>query len=51
MALFTGCGTALITPFRNGEVDYPALDHLVETQLEAGVDALIGQARPENRQP
>ena len=41
MALFTGCGTALITPFRNGEVDYPALDHLVETQLEAGVDALI----------
>ena len=41
MALFTGCGTALITPFRNGEIDYPALDHLVETQLEAGVDALI----------
>ena len=41
MALFEGCGTALITPFRNGEVDYPALDHLVETQIEAGVDALI----------
>ena len=41
MALFTGCGTALITPFRNGEIDYMALDRLVETQLEAGVDALI----------
>ena len=40
-ALFEGCGTALITPFRNGEVDYPALDQLVETQLEAGIDALI----------
>ena len=41
MALFEGCGTALITPFRNGEVDYAALDNLVETQIEAGVDALI----------
>lgn len=41
MALFTGCGTALITPFRNSEIDYVALDRLVETQLEAGVDALI----------
>ncbi len=41
MALFEGCGTALITPFKNGEVDYAALDHLVETQIDAGVDALI----------
>ena len=41
MALFTGCGTALITPFKNDEIDYPALERLVETQIEAGVDALI----------
>ncbi len=41
MALFEGCGTALITPFKNGEVDYPALDRLVESQIAAGVDALI----------
>ena len=41
MALFTGCGTALITPFRDGEIDYKALDNLVEMQIEAGVDALI----------
>ena len=39
--LFEGCGTALITPFRNGEVDYDALDNLVEWQIENGVDALI----------
>ncbi|MBQ9325823.1 MAG: 4-hydroxy-tetrahydrodipicolinate synthase [Clostridia bacterium] len=39
--LFEGCGTALITPFRNGEVDYPALDALVEWQIASGVDALI----------
>ncbi len=39
--LFEGCGTALVTPFRKGEVDYPALDRLVEEQLDQGVDALI----------
>lgn len=41
MTLFTGCGTALITPFMNDKVDYIALDNLVESQIEAGVDALI----------
>ncbi len=39
--LFTGCGTALITPFKNGEVDFPALDRLVEDQIAHGVSALI----------
>ena len=39
--LFTGCATALITPFRNGEVDYPALDKLVESQIASGVNALV----------
>ena len=39
--LFTGCGTAIVTPFKNGEVDYPALDRLVEMQLEGGIDAII----------
>ena len=28
--LFTGTGTALITPFKNGEIDWDALDNLVE---------------------
>ncbi len=41
MSVFTGCGTALITPFKNDEIDYPALDNLVESQIAAGVDALI----------
>ena len=39
--LFTGCGTALITPFKNGEVDFEALDKLVEDQITKGVSALI----------
>ena len=39
--LFRGLGTALITPFRSGEVDWAAYDNLIERQLAAGVDALI----------
>lgn len=37
----SGCGTALITPFRNGEVDYEAFASLVDRQVEAGVDFLV----------
>ncbi len=37
-----GLGTALITPFHEDKsVDYPALEALVERQLEAGVDFLV----------
>lgn len=36
-----GCGTALVTPFRNGEVDYEAFASLVDTQINAGVDFLV----------
>lgn len=38
---FTGAYTALITPFRNGEIDEPALRNLVEFQIRGGVDGLI----------
>ena len=37
----TGCGTALITPFKNGEVDYDAFAALVDRQVEAGIDFLV----------
>lgn len=36
-----GCGTALVTPFRNGEVDYDAFAALVDSQIEVGVDFLV----------
>jgi 4-hydroxy-tetrahydrodipicolinate synthase len=37
-----GLGTALITPFlENGEVDYKALDTLVEHQIAGGTDYLV----------
>ena len=37
----SGCGTALITPFRNGEVDYDAFAALVDRQVAAGLDVLV----------
>ncbi|MBV9573483.1 MAG: 4-hydroxy-tetrahydrodipicolinate synthase [Acidobacteriales bacterium] len=37
-----GCGTALITPFRqDGSIDEAALRHLVEWQIESGIDFLV----------
>lgn len=39
--VFTGTGTALITPFKNGKVDYFAFTSLIERQITAGIDALI----------
>jgi 4-hydroxy-tetrahydrodipicolinate synthase len=38
---FIGTYTALITPFREGQVDYEALEKIVEHQIEAGVDGLV----------
>ncbi len=39
--LFRGIATALVTPFRDGAIDYPALDRLLEEQIGAGIDALV----------
>lgn len=36
-----GCGTALVTPFKNGSVDYDAFRALVKRQVEGGVDFLL----------
>jgi len=39
--LFSGLFTALVTPFRGGEIDEPALRRLVDRQVEAGVDGVV----------
>lgn len=36
-----GCGTALVTPFRDGKVDYGTFASLVDRQVEAGVHFLV----------
>ena len=38
---FRGCGTALITPFKDGAVDYDAFATLVDRQVAAGIDFLV----------
>jgi 4-hydroxy-tetrahydrodipicolinate synthase len=38
--MFAGVTVALITPFRNGEVDYPALRRLVDWHVTQGTDCL-----------
>ncbi len=39
--LFTGSYTALLTPFRNGEVDYDAYRKLVDFQIDNGTHGLV----------
>ncbi len=40
--LFTGAGVALVTPFKtNGEVDFDALDKVIENQVAGGMDYLV----------
>ena len=39
--IFKGVGTALVTPFKRGQIDYPTLDRLIERQIDARIDALI----------
>lgn len=39
--IFKGVATAMITPFKNGKIDYNALEILIERQIDAGIDALV----------
>ena len=40
-SIFTGSGTAIITPFRNESVDYEALGKLLQFQLSSDTDAIV----------
>ena len=39
--MFTGTYTAIVTPFKNGEIDADALRRLVRAQINAGVDGIV----------
>ena len=39
--LFTGACTALVTPFLNGEVNYPMMEQLLKRQIDAGIRAVV----------
>ena len=40
-SIFQGAATALITPFKNGKLDFESLDTLIEAQIAGGIDALV----------
>lgn len=39
--LFTGCGTAIVTPFNEKGVDFDEFKKLIEFQIQEGIDAII----------
>ena len=40
-SIFRGAATALITPMTETGVDYPALEKLINWQIDEGIDALV----------
>lgn len=41
MSLFKGSGVALVTPFKNNEIDFESMKNLIEYQISNGTDAII----------
>jgi 4-hydroxy-tetrahydrodipicolinate synthase len=39
--MFTGTYTAIVTPFKNGQLDTRALERLVKAQVKGGVDGIV----------
>ena len=39
--MFTGCLTALVTPFKGGAIDHRALTELIEAQIAGGIHGLV----------
>jgi len=39
--MLTGSITAIVTPFKNGEVDYGAFERLIEFQIQNGTDGIL----------
>ncbi len=39
--MFRGTFTALVTPFRDGEVDVAAFEKLIERQIVAGINGIV----------
>ncbi len=40
-SVFRGAATALITPFKDGRVDFEAMGRLIDRQIDCGIDALV----------
>ena len=40
-AIFTGCATAIATPFTNDGVNFEEFQKLIEHQISEGIDAIV----------
>ena len=41
MTLFSGAGVAIVTPFKDGKIDFPSLGQLIDWQISQEIDAII----------
>jgi 4-hydroxy-tetrahydrodipicolinate synthase len=41
LMMLTGTYTAIVTPFKNGQLDVPALERLIKAQIKGGVDGIV----------
>ena len=39
--LFSGACTALVTPFLNGQINYPMMEVLIRRQMDAGINSIV----------
>src|SRR5712664_3169622 len=39
--MFTGTYTAIVTPFKSGQIDEAVLERLIKIQIRAGVDGIV----------
>ena len=39
--IFTGAATAIITPFKDGKVDFESYKNLIDMQIAGGIDAIV----------
>jgi 4-hydroxy-tetrahydrodipicolinate synthase len=40
-SIFTGAATAIITPFKNGAIDYDAFGKIIDDQITKGIDSIV----------
>ncbi|HAE62219.1 MAG TPA: 4-hydroxy-tetrahydrodipicolinate synthase [Eubacteriaceae bacterium] len=41
MSIFKGSGVAIVTPFKDNEIDYDRLEQLIEWHIKEGTDAIV----------
>ena len=40
-SIFTGAATAIVTPFKNGGIDYESFGKIIDAQIDGGIDAIV----------